>query len=63
MALACKTSRQFLKIGFIEHLNLRKIMDTNEGNKSNKGNKSNTNTKRNTKRNKTNKTRKNKQMN
>jgi hypothetical protein len=62
MALACKTSRQFLKIGFIEHLNLRKIMDTNEGNK---GNKDNTNTKRNktNNRNKTNKTRKNKQMN
>ena len=27
LALACKTSRQFLKIGFIEHLNLHKIMD------------------------------------
>ena len=25
MALACKTSRQFLKIGFVEHLNLSKI--------------------------------------
>lgn len=25
MALACKTSRQFLKIGFVEHLNLDKI--------------------------------------
>jgi len=28
IALACKTSRQFLKIGFIEHLNLNKIMNT-----------------------------------
>ena len=27
LALACKTSRQFLKIGFIEHLNLPKIMN------------------------------------
>jgi hypothetical protein len=27
MAMACKTSRQFLKIGFVEHLNLEKIMD------------------------------------
>jgi hypothetical protein len=25
LALACKTSRQFLKIGFVEHLNLDKI--------------------------------------
>jgi len=29
LALACKTSRQFLKIGFIEHLNLQKIMNFN----------------------------------
>lgn len=28
LALACKTSRQFLKIGFVEHLNLQKIMDS-----------------------------------
>lgn len=68
MALACKTSRQFLKIGFIEHLNLRKIMDTNDtnkGSKSNKGNKGTTATKRNITNqiNKSNKTRKNKQMN
>jgi hypothetical protein len=28
LALACKTSRQFLKIGFVEHLNLHKIMNT-----------------------------------
>jgi hypothetical protein len=28
LALACKTSRQFLKIGFVEHLNLEKIMGT-----------------------------------
>lgn len=27
LALACKTSRQFLKIGFIEHLNLSKILE------------------------------------
>ena len=33
MALACKTSRQFLKIGFIEHLNLNKIY-TNNTNKT-----------------------------
>jgi hypothetical protein len=26
LALACKTSRQFLKIGFVEHLNLTKIL-------------------------------------
>lgn len=43
MALACKTSRQFLKIGFIEHLNLHKIMNTNKSNtkkrKSNNKNK------------------------
>ena len=40
LALACKTSRQFLKIGFIEHLNLHKIMDfiknTKTMNKTNK---------------------------
>lgn len=34
LALACKTSRQFLKIGFIEHLNLHKIMDFNNTNKT-----------------------------
>ena len=28
LALACKTSRQFLKIGFVEHLNLDKIFGT-----------------------------------
>jgi len=28
LALACKTNRQFLKIGFVEHLNLEKIMGT-----------------------------------
>lgn len=28
LALACKTTRQFLKIGFIEHLNLNKIYNT-----------------------------------
>ena len=33
LALACKTSRQFLKIGFVEHLNLHKIMDSNAGKK------------------------------
>ena len=27
LALACKTSRQFLKIGFVEHLNLSKIFE------------------------------------
>ena len=41
MALACKTSRQFLKIGFIEHLDLDKIMETKDikHNKSTKHNK------------------------
>lgn len=29
LALACKTTRQFLKIGFIEHLNIKKIVSTN----------------------------------
>jgi len=32
LALACKTSRQFLKIGFIEHLNLAKIVGSNNNN-------------------------------
>jgi SAM-dependent methyltransferase len=41
LALACKTSRQFLKIGFVEHLNLAKIFDSSvktitKYNKSNK---------------------------
>jgi hypothetical protein len=36
MALACKTSRQFLKIGFIEHLDLNKIMDTDVSSHSKK---------------------------
>jgi hypothetical protein len=35
LALACKTSRQFLKIGFVEHLNLHKIMDSESGTKKN----------------------------
>ncbi len=34
LALACKTTRQFLKIGFIEHLNLNAIY--NKGNKTRK---------------------------
>lgn len=37
LALACKTTRQFLKIGFIEHLNLNKIY--NKGNKTRKNKK------------------------
>lgn len=37
LALACKTTRQFLKIGFIEHLNLNKIY--NKGNKTKKNKK------------------------
>jgi len=52
LALACKTSRQFLKIGFIEHLNLHKIINTKE----NKTLKTTTNTKKNKRQNK-NKTR------
>ena len=36
MALACKTSRQFLKIGFIEHLDLDKIMETDVSSHSKK---------------------------
>ena len=36
IALACKTSRQFLKIGFIEHLNLHKIMNTEYNSRGNK---------------------------
>ena len=39
LALACKTSRQFLKIGFVEHLNLAKIFGSNINN----SNKSTTN--------------------
>jgi len=39
LALACKTSRQFLKIGFVEHLNLQKIMDSEIGTKKNRTNK------------------------
>ena len=40
LALACKTSRQFLKIGFVEHLNLTKILGSeltsiNSNNKTN----------------------------
>jgi hypothetical protein len=38
LALACKTSRQFLKIGFVEHLNLSKIFGSSV--KSNTSNKS-----------------------
>ena len=34
IALACKTSRQFLKIGFVEHLNLDKIMNTEYNSKN-----------------------------
>jgi len=38
MALACKTNRQFLKIGFVEHLNLSKIFGSSvkSNNKTNK---------------------------
>jgi hypothetical protein len=47
IALACKTSRQFLKIGFVEHLNLDKIMNTeynskNKTKKQSKGKKNKT---------------------
>jgi len=36
LALACKTTRQFLKIGFIEHLNINKIVSNNKTNKTKK---------------------------
>lgn len=36
LALACKTTRQFLKIGFIEHLNINKIVSNNITNKTRK---------------------------
>jgi hypothetical protein len=36
LALACKTTRQFLKIGFIEHLNLNKIYNKSNKTKKNK---------------------------
>lgn len=36
LALACKTTRQFLKIGFIEHLNINKIVSNNTTNKTKK---------------------------
>lgn len=56
LGLACKTSRQFLKIGFIEHLNLSKILDKESSNKtfsnkktSKKTNKNNKTRKRNKK--------------
>lgn len=39
LALACKTTRQFLKIGFIEHLNINKIVSNNTTNKTKKRNK------------------------
>lgn len=54
IALACKTSRQFLKIGFIEHLNLHKIMNTeynSRGNKTLKKSRKNIKRKNKTKRN------------
>jgi hypothetical protein len=51
MALACKTSRQFLKIGFVEHLNLDKIFGSSV--KSNNKTKSKSKTKGRTTNNKT----------
>jgi hypothetical protein len=36
LALACKTTRQFLKIGFIEHLNINKIINNTSSNKTKK---------------------------
>ena len=39
LALSCKTTRQFLKIGFIEHLNINKIVSNNITNKTRKRNK------------------------
>ena len=58
MALACKTSRQFLKIGFIEYLNLSKIFDEyNNNNNNNKTRANNNKTRTNN-----NKTRSNREM-
>jgi len=46
LALACKTSRQFLKIGFVEHLNLDKIFGSSvKSNTSNNKTKSKSKTK------------------
>jgi hypothetical protein len=42
LALACKTSRQFLKIGFVEHLNLAKILSGSDLTTINSNNKTNT---------------------
>ena len=36
LALACKTNRQFLKIGFVEHLNLAKIFGSSNNKSLNK---------------------------
>jgi hypothetical protein len=47
LALACKTSRQFLKIGFIEHLNLPKVMNFNNTSKTKSMNKNISKTKTN----------------
>ena len=41
LALATKTTRQYLKIGFIQHLNLGKIMKTNYNTAKRKSNKAN----------------------
>jgi hypothetical protein len=52
MALACKTNRQFLKIGFVEHLNLDKIFgslvksNTKSKTKDKKGRSTNNKTRR-----------------
>jgi hypothetical protein len=42
LAFACKTSRQFLKIGFVEHLNLAKILSGSDLTTINSNNKTNT---------------------
>jgi hypothetical protein len=55
LGLACKTSRQFLKIGFIEHLNLSKILDKGSSNKTFSNKKTNKNKQKNNKTRKRNK--------
>jgi hypothetical protein len=60
LALACKTSRQFLKIGFVEHLNLSKIFGSSVKTSNKNKNKTKTNSKSFKKRPTNNKTRRKK---
>lgn len=47
LALATKTTRQYLKIGFVEHLNLEKIMGSTKTRKNRNRNRNNAKTRRN----------------